>query len=158
MNKLNSLVRVHKDPLPTDALTVVVYKIECSNCDASYVSQTGRRLRTRIKEHMNQINRNADLSVVSLRRLKCDHDFNWYNVKILDYDPGIDKRCISEIVLIKRQKNSINLKSDTDNLNNNYASILEIFLCFDLFCFPFIFASISTFKNCIYFCVCFDSL
>jgi len=31
----------------------VVYKLCCKNCDASYVGQTSRQLKTRISEHRN---------------------------------------------------------------------------------------------------------
>jgi len=42
---------VIKDKLPQWSHTNVVYKIECKDCDASYVGQTSRMLKTRIKEH-----------------------------------------------------------------------------------------------------------
>ncbi|KYN14843.1 hypothetical protein ALC57_12952, partial [Trachymyrmex cornetzi] len=45
-----------KDGLPHDSKENVVYKINCKNCDASYVGQTGRKLKTRINEHKNDIN------------------------------------------------------------------------------------------------------
>jgi len=35
----------------------VVYKIECKDCETSYVGQTKRRLTTRIREHRNNINK-----------------------------------------------------------------------------------------------------
>ncbi|KAL6416960.1 hypothetical protein ACFW04_014754 [Cataglyphis niger] len=34
---------------------IAIYKINCDNCYASYVGQTGRQLQTRIKEHRNHI-------------------------------------------------------------------------------------------------------
>jgi len=36
----------------------VVYKINCQDCDASYVGQTKRILNTRISEYRNHIRRN----------------------------------------------------------------------------------------------------
>jgi len=55
MNKLSSFIRVQKDPLPKLSKMNVVYKISCKDCDASYVGQTCRQLKTRISEHKNHV-------------------------------------------------------------------------------------------------------
>lgn len=34
INKLSDVIRAHKDKLPHDARSNVVYKLECSNCPA----------------------------------------------------------------------------------------------------------------------------
>jgi len=65
----------------------VVHKINCKDCDASYVGQTGRQLKisdNRISEHKNYINRNTSaLSVITEHRLHKNHDFDWERVEIL---------------------------------------------------------------------------
>ena len=48
VNKLRSLIRVHKDPLLISAQSNVVYRIACKDCEASYVGQTSRQIKTRI--------------------------------------------------------------------------------------------------------------
>jgi hypothetical protein len=54
-------------------------------CDASYVGQTKRQLRTRVKEHRSDINkRTGSPSVISIHKLDYNHDFDWDNVEILD--------------------------------------------------------------------------
>jgi len=40
LNKLNKFIKVYKDQLPTFSRFNVVYRIECSNCDAFYVKDT----------------------------------------------------------------------------------------------------------------------
>lgn len=63
----------------------VVYKIDCLNCEASYVGQTKRQLKTRIHEHKSDINKkNGSPSVISEHRLVKRHEFDWDNVRILD--------------------------------------------------------------------------
>jgi len=58
INKLSTLIKPQKDRLSKLSNTNVVYKIvmiNCKDCDASYVGQTGRQLKTRISEHKNHI-------------------------------------------------------------------------------------------------------
>ena len=42
----------------------VIYKIQCRDCDETYVGQTGRLLKTRIKKHINHINRKTSCEYV----------------------------------------------------------------------------------------------
>ncbi|KYN10091.1 hypothetical protein ALC57_17781 [Trachymyrmex cornetzi] len=45
LNKLNSLIKGHKDILPRETRKNVVYKISCKSCDASYVGHSKRKLK-----------------------------------------------------------------------------------------------------------------
>ncbi|KYQ56914.1 hypothetical protein ALC60_04118, partial [Trachymyrmex zeteki] len=40
LNKLNSFIKVHKDRVNKTSNQNVVYKINCNDCNASYVGQT----------------------------------------------------------------------------------------------------------------------
>lgn len=86
LNKLDKLIKGHKDPLPKALSMNVVYKIDCNDCNASYVGQTGRRLQTRIEEHRKHINRNSSSrSVITDHKVNFGHDFKkWEDVRILD--------------------------------------------------------------------------
>jgi len=96
LNKRNSIIKAHKDAIPKTLNTNIVYKIECDNCDASYVGQTGRKLITRINEHKKQINKlTTNKSVITEHRLNLNHDFKWDEVKILDKETVYNKRLIS---------------------------------------------------------------
>jgi len=76
LNKLNKFIKVHKDMLSTTTRSNVVYKIECSNCDASYVGQTKRLLKDRLCEHRNHIKRNSSqISVITNHRKKSQSRF-----------------------------------------------------------------------------------
>ena len=56
----------------------IVYKINCRDCKSTYVGQTKRNLKTRVKEHQNNINKKTgNLSVISEYRLEKNHDFEW---------------------------------------------------------------------------------
>lgn len=92
----------------------VVYKICCKDCNASYVEQTGRKLKTRLKEHRNDINKKTgNLSVISEHRIQFNHEFN--NITILDKER---RGLISEMLCIKTQDNGSNAKSDTEFLHH----------------------------------------
>lgn len=53
----------------------VVYKLACKNCDATYVGQTSRQLKTRLVEHRNYINRNTSIkSVITDHRIRFNYD------------------------------------------------------------------------------------
>jgi len=61
-----------------------MYKIDCKDCEVSYVGQTKRRLTIRIREHRNDINKKSDIPSVIFTHHLQDHDFDWNNVHILD--------------------------------------------------------------------------
>jgi len=104
----------------------VVYKISCKDCEASYVGQTGRQLKTRMTEHRNHIKRNINTpSVITEHRLEYGHDFDWDGVKIMDKELFWNKRIISEMLCISKQTKSLNLQSDTNSLHDSYFSIIN---------------------------------
>ena len=51
---LRSILSYSKDWVPGKDKSNVVYKIGCRGCDASYVSETGRALRSHLSEHMGR--------------------------------------------------------------------------------------------------------
>jgi len=103
INKLNSIIKVHKDILPTLSHSNVVYKIRCLQCSASYVGQTRRFLKIRIDKHRSHIRRNTGQnSVITEHCLKYAHGFDWDNVEILDEETHFNKRLISEMNNIKK--------------------------------------------------------
>jgi len=107
-NKLDKFIKVHKDVLPISSCSNVVYQINCLDCDASYVGQTKRTLSTRVNEHRSHIRRNStQLSVITDHRLKFEHEFDWDNAKVLDKETNFNKRLISEMIYIKKQKQGL---------------------------------------------------
>ncbi|KER31976.1 hypothetical protein T265_01907 [Opisthorchis viverrini] len=63
----------------------VIYQIDCNDCNKFYVGQTGRKLRTRIKEHNAAVKRHDPLSLISIHEDQEGHKFNMENAKILAY-------------------------------------------------------------------------
>ena len=126
MNKMNAFIKTGKDSLSRDDQCGVVYKIVCLNCKSSYVGQTKRKLKTRIKEHKADLRKSpSEFSVVSRHRLNEMHELDWENIKVLDKEQSLIKRRISEMIHIKRQIRGINKQSDTESLPDIYFPFLK---------------------------------
>jgi len=90
------------------------------------VGQTKRQLRTRLKEHANNVKLDSSKhSVVTDHIINRQHNFDWDNVKILDTEVNYHKRLISEMLHIKEQKHGINNNTDTELLDEAYFDILD---------------------------------
>jgi len=127
LNNLGEFIGVHKDKNKLLSTNNVVYKIYCKDCSASYVGQTKRQLKTRIKEHSsNQKLTPLKHSVITEHILKHSHSFDWEKVEILDTEPNFFKRSVSEMLHIKEQLNGINAQKDTELLDDAYHDILDI--------------------------------
>jgi len=110
-NSFSKFIKTGKDPPDHSSYCVydVVYQINCRDCKASYVGQTKRFLKTKIKEHCKNINKlSGPPSVISDHRLEFNHDFKWNEVGILDKESSWNKRIISEMIHIKKQRCGIN--------------------------------------------------
>ena len=55
INKLNKFIKAYKDKKVISENNNVISKIQCNNCNVSYVGQTKRKLNTRINEHIKNI-------------------------------------------------------------------------------------------------------
>ena len=104
MNNFNRFIKTEKDKIKKGELSNVVYQINCKDCDYLYVGQTKRKLKTRLKEHINDFKKSANsYSVISNHRFDIDHVMDWDNAKVLDSERSHYKRLVSEIY-IKMQK------------------------------------------------------
>jgi len=125
LNKLTGFVKRHKDANNFEANNNVVYKILCKNCNASYVGQTKRQLKTRISEHVKNITSDESKhSVITKHMLNNNHTFDWQNVKILDYESNYFKRLVAEMIHIKSQDNGLNSVDDIECLDSAYFNLL----------------------------------
>ena len=123
---LDCVIRRGKDRLDCFKQTNLVYKINCGNCDATYIGQTKRHLETRIKEHKADIKKHvSNHSVVSRHRTSYDHEFEWHKTEILHCEKQVRKREIAEMFFIKQNNNTINLQKDTDNLTGAYDIVIK---------------------------------
>ena len=74
-----------KDKQPTFNKAGVAYKLNCNECDAIYVGETGRQVKDRMREHQNDIVQGKQVSKVYNHVNETGHSFNFDNVSVLDY-------------------------------------------------------------------------
>lgn len=120
-----------KDKVQDGEKTNVIYKINCMDCEGVYIGQTKQHLYKRIGQHKNDTKikngvMQIDRTALCKHRFQNDHKFDFENVKILDVENVKFKRNISEMIYITLDKNSVNERSDTQNLNKFYKSLLNI--------------------------------
>nr|VZI13874.1 unnamed protein product [Spirometra erinaceieuropaei] len=80
---IRNLVMRPKTPLPRGETTNVIYRIQCSSCDMNYIGETGKRLHTRVAEHMRAVRRMDPLSLVAEHCANSGHTFAFQNAEIL---------------------------------------------------------------------------
>ena len=86
-----------KDPLPPSSRSGVIYLIPCRDCDKSYVSQTGRTLLQRVKEHQQAVKTmNIDSSALAEHAWNEHHHIAWEEATVLDQHPFLHSRCVME--------------------------------------------------------------
>ena len=79
----------------------------------------------RICEHISDINKKTGSpSVISDHYINFNHNFR-NEVKILDSESSHNKRLISEMIHIKRQKQSLNKQNDIESLPQFYLQIIQ---------------------------------
>lgn len=121
-----------KAKTPRDLESHTVYKIPCKNCDKFYIGQTGRYLRTRLKEHerdvrnsQNPLRQKTNVTALAEHAFDHNHSFNFTDTKMIGKEINLTKRLLREMVEIKKERKSINKRSDIENLSSAYYNIID---------------------------------
>ena len=123
--------QLSRNKLSTSKLEAGVYKVSCSNCNKFYIGETGRSLKTRLREHRNDIKNNKSASGIVNHVNEMDHEFDFDNAAIIFPSSNVSKRHIVESSIINKNKqNCVNLNSGFVNLNesmsNSVCSLLRL--------------------------------
>ena len=97
-----------KDQRPVQERAGVIYKLDCGDCDASYVGETGRQVQDRMTEHQRDITNKKKVSKVYEHVSRTGHSFNFDNVSVLDNCSNRKTRLHLESIHTYKQTNSIN--------------------------------------------------
>ena len=62
-----------------------VYKIKCSDCQASYIGETGRNLNTRLTEHKRATKNSDANNNIAVHHQLTNHNIDWDSAQCLTY-------------------------------------------------------------------------
>ena len=124
---LRQMLSKPKDQIPTERKTGVIYEIPCRDCDATYIGETGRSLKTRQKEHMACVRLDkCDKSALAEHANTTGHEILWDGTKIIGYEHRWLQRRWLEAIKIASNENS--LCSNRDNgriIPDNYSTLFK---------------------------------
>ena len=98
-----------KDRVATEDKNNIVYKIECSSWKAVYFGESKRYLQSRSDEHKRSV-RNCDCEKNEIAKHcgEADHNFSWYQKKVVDRESRLIPRKIKETIRSLKNPNHIN--------------------------------------------------
>ena len=124
---LSSLFRKPKDAINFEQKRGLVYSISCRDCNAVYVGETGRSVRTRKREHADAVKTfNTKISALSQHVMDFDHRIDWDSVKILKSESHAYRRRVEESFLINQKAHSCNVINRNDGAN--FPTLYSVFI------------------------------
>ena len=95
----------YKDPIPNDLKSFLVYKFTCASCSSSYIGETCRHFKTRIKEHIKKDNKSHIFKHLHSTTISFDL-YNSLSFKIIDKgDSKFDLKFKEALHIIFRKPN-----------------------------------------------------
>ena len=104
---LRSLLSKPKDPILKEDRNNVIYQLDCKDCEAVYVGETKRTLNIRTKEHISAVKSASQRSHTAKHCWKYNHDFDWNNKRVLDFETNWKTRIIKEAIYSEENKHHI---------------------------------------------------
>ena len=106
---LRRLLTTVKDKNKPEGRQGAVYKINCFDCQASYIGETGRNLNTRLTEH-KRATRNRDVNNhIAEHHLKTKHQIDWDSATCITYSTDYYQRITLESWFTNLEQNATEL-------------------------------------------------
>jgi len=87
-----------------------VYQIKCKGCNKSYIGETGRDMKIRVKEHIADVRHNRmDTSAIASHNIKTGHAIDFDSANIINKEPRYFPRKFKEGLLIRALPLNMNL-------------------------------------------------
>lgn len=123
----NTIFNKNKDKIQLLDRSNLVYKINCLNCNLSYIGHTSQLLKQRVSLHKSDSRLRPNRCTLANHVHGTDCEMDYENIKILETETNLFKRQFLEMCHINENiENCINSKSDIQNLNRIYSYILDI--------------------------------
>lgn len=122
---LNRVIKKGKDKVNKNDQVNVVYKVNCNDCDASYVGESKRGVGVRVSEHKRDSKKAHKETPFFKHMVATEHTFDFEGSQILDIEPHYYRRVTSELLNIHAQSNPINIQQDLDKLHSMYKSLFQ---------------------------------
>ena len=105
----------------------VVYQIECLNCRALYIGETGRTLSVRVKEHLASKRRRSLISALGRHRHEA-HGGDDFDVKctILTYEKDISARKALEAFWIFAKNPEMNNRNECLSITSDFLPYVSL--------------------------------
>ena len=100
-NNLGKILINNKDKIDSHDKNGV-YELQCNDCPAIYIGQTGRNFKTRIKEHFNCWKKKKEDSLFANHLLETNHSFELNSYKVLHHQNKGKKLNTLEILEINK--------------------------------------------------------
>ena len=98
-----------KDRVATEDKNNIVYKIDCSNCEAFYFGESKWSLKSHSDEHKRSVrNCDCDRNEIAKHCWEADHNFNWDQKKVVDRKSRLIPRKMKETVHSLKNPNHLN--------------------------------------------------
>lgn len=123
--KISHLYSQIKDKTPTLFKSDVIYEIPCDGCQKTYIGQTSQWLKQRLSLHKSDCRTHKKRCALVDHHLETGHTFTIDKVKVLKQESNYKSRLFMEMCFINKNKESINFKSDTNQLNTIYCNLLK---------------------------------
>ncbi|XP_055527183.1 uncharacterized protein LOC129719802 [Wyeomyia smithii] len=141
-NTVGHLYHTAKDPVPYKNKSNVVYQIACRDCHGKYIGMTSNKLRCRMYGHQSHVNtldkllpnghQNEEHEIQQLQGetamidhcIQYNHRFDLNTPAILDSAYKTQALQVLEMCHIATTTNTVNHRTDADNLSCAYANLL----------------------------------
>ena len=94
-----------------------VYRINCKDCSAVYIGQSGRSINVRVKEHRNSILNNNKNTGISTHCIENNHFIDTNNIKLLHSENKGKRLNLLEQLEIKKSLQNNNIINTNDQQN-----------------------------------------
>ena len=122
INKIEGCLTSVKDKTPAENLAGV-YKIPCS-CSKVYIGQTGRRIITRVKEHIRDYKKECLRSAIAEHSVETKHSIEFDQFETIVNISNYRKRYIREAIEISKHPYNMN-REDGYRLSNIWTPLLK---------------------------------